>query len=766
MAQTLDDKIWNIRSAVEKKLNPGLDPNSNDLDKPSLYWITELYETFAIAAKGKQYFRVDYSIDESGAVTVGELVEVEKTWEPVKGMKLLWFMPIKAAGDWELEVLGVPYGGPKNGKDSDGQYFSQKTNLYLDNFGSPLVVYYHGYEPDGKPSGEPDVIGKAEYFKADNRGHWWRVVLDKASEYAQRVWDAAKKGLAAASSGSLNHLVRVGGDGEILNWPIAELSLFDTEGKRQPANSYAIALPVMKAHFEKAGVEMPEITDVKTSTENDARGAEERGALDADTKQSIKTNNGGNEMDENKVQELIEAALKADKDKREAEAKAAADIQAKVDEAVAKAKGEWEQEAAKANRLPLHMPAVTHLGEIGKFDDLSLAETDLVLSVLAEAKEQPSDGLLKAWAMKAESEADKSRAARQITAAIKASGVKANELDHTTQANYGKEWVGTAYAQQIWEAVRAGTSVLGRIPQVTIPDGYSSEYFPIESTDPTWYKVAEATAEEANTKTPAATHTSSKLKTGSQQLKLAKVGARVQYSGEMVEDSLVPFAAQLQAQLQKSGAEILEHMIIDGDDATTDKTNINDIGATPAGTEPFLVWDGFRCVALGTSGQNRSASGGFAAEDFINTMKLLGTNGIGASNPNECAFIIDANVHYATPQLPEAKDKNQNIFTVQDGFVTRAYGVPVISSWHMHRESTARKANNAGKVDRTVTTNNSYGAIVAVRFDQWKFGWKRRMKMEITRYALADAYEVVANMRCGLIYRDTTAAGITYYVGI
>ena len=99
MAQTLDDKIWNIRSAVENKLNPGLAPNSNDLDKPSLYWITELYETFAIAAKGKQYFRVDYSIDESGSVTVGELVEVEKTWEPVKGMKLLWLpQPLSALG--------------------------------------------------------------------------------------------------------------------------------------------------------------------------------------------------------------------------------------------------------------------------------------------------------------------------------------------------------------------------------------------------------------------------------------------------------------------------------------------------------------------------------------------------------------------------------------------------------------------------------------------------------------------------------------------
>jgi hypothetical protein len=38
-----------------------------------------------------------------------------------------------AAGDgdtWELDVLGVPYGGPNGGRDSDGEYFSaqQQTN--------------------------------------------------------------------------------------------------------------------------------------------------------------------------------------------------------------------------------------------------------------------------------------------------------------------------------------------------------------------------------------------------------------------------------------------------------------------------------------------------------------------------------------------------------------------------------------------------------------------------------------------------------------
>ena len=77
------------------------------------------------------------------------------------------FSGIKAAGDWELDVLGVPFGGHDNGTDSDGQFFSANTEVYADQFPSPPVVYYHGYEPDGRPSGEPHIIGKVTKIEND-----------------------------------------------------------------------------------------------------------------------------------------------------------------------------------------------------------------------------------------------------------------------------------------------------------------------------------------------------------------------------------------------------------------------------------------------------------------------------------------------------------------------------------------------------------------------------------------------------------------------
>ena len=58
------------------------------------------------------------------------------------------------------------------------------------------------------------------------------------------------------------------------------------------------------------------------------------------------------------------------------------------------------------------------------------------------------------------------------------------------------------------------------------------------------------------------------------------------------------------------------------------------------------------------------------------------------------------------------------------------------------------------------------GSILAVRFDQWKQAFKRRMTLETTRIANADSWEIVALVRWGMTYRDTEAAAISYNVGI
>lgn len=157
-------------------------------------------------------------------------------------------LAIKIAGEMELDVLYMPYGGQKNGKDSDGQYFSKKTKDWGHKYQHPLALYYHGYKAKGKPQEEPFEIGETGNRWEDKDGRWIKIKLNPSIPEAVKTWEDAKAGKARASSGSINHLVRVEADGHIINWPVVEISVFDTSDGKQPANSYALAKPAAKAH--------------------------------------------------------------------------------------------------------------------------------------------------------------------------------------------------------------------------------------------------------------------------------------------------------------------------------------------------------------------------------------------------------------------------------------------------------------------------------------------------------------------------------------
>jgi hypothetical protein len=230
----------------------------------------------------------------------------------------------------------------------------------------------------------------------------------------------------------------------------------------------------------------------------------------------------------------------------------------------------------------------------------------------------------------------------------------------------------------------------------------------------TWYKVAEATASDSTLKVPAATVTASQMATASKNITVGKFGARGIYTGELTEDSIIAFAPQLRSQLIVSGDEIIESAFIDGDIETSASKNINAIDTTPAATDYFLNFDGFRKLALVTNTANsRSAGGSLTIEDFLATMQLMGTAGLAGTDPSKVGFIVDGNTFYAMARLPEVKTKDINTAaTVENGFVNRVWGVQVLPSWQMHRASAKRMANNAGKIDADTDSNNTLGAVV------------------------------------------------------
>jgi hypothetical protein len=504
---------------------------------------------------------------------------------------------------------------------------------------------------------------------------------------------------------------------------------------------------------------------------------------------------GQNELSDDEVKEL--EGLNHQAAKMQAQANGAVALKAAALEAEKAAQEKLEAavlEAVKAERVKFEAqnrrlpdggqaPYQAQYADTWKYDNLNGAELALAIDIGKNLGVKFPGAAAKAMSLRiAEMKDNNTEESRKNIAYVKGAFKGATNIDPTmeaiehavkaatdpmyTGASPMSDWVGTAYSTAIWNVIRAENRVAANVPADVIPDGYASKTWPLESADMSWYKVAESSAASSGLPTP--TVTASQITTANKNIPVSKIGARTMYSGEAAEDSLIAFAPQLRSQLEISGAEIVESLFIDGDTELSASKNINAIDTTPAATAYFLSFDGFRKLGLITNTPNsRSAGGSLTIEDFLATMKLMGTAGLAGADPSKVAFIVDGNTYYALSNLAEVKTKDVNTAaTVENGFVKVAYGVQVLPSWQMHRASAKRMANNAGKIDFDTDSNNTLGAILCVRWDQWKQAYKRRMTIEVTRRPESDSYDIVALCRLGLTARDNEAAAITYNVGV
>jgi len=622
------------------------------------------------------------------------------------------------------------YGVIFGGADLEGDTFTKSTDYMLGLVPVKPVCYDHTMS--AKVS---HVIGTVKSVTADETGLWVEAELKRSEDYVDAVLELINRGVIGWSSGSVPHLVRREAK-SITQWPVIEWSLTPT-----PAEPRTLGVERIKSMADTEQNETTEaaVPQVEQSTAPAV-------VTDTTTEQPIVSDIP---TEEKAIMSEELTALSA----QIAELKALMAAQPAVNPA-------GFQTAA---------PAVI-TSETRKYDNVETGDLALMIETLQSAKTigrskaGASADAYKALAMRLESaETGKSEPLSIAAKSFKSRGLKANELNYSTLSSYGDEWVGVAYSGVLWESIRQATQIVSMLPTIEVPQGAESIVMPLESTDPIWYKVAQATAMSSNPGGIATnTVTASRLGTASSTMTLAKLGARVIWTGEMEEDSMVPFVSELRRQLITSGAEYLEAAVIDGDTAAGATTNINYIVGTPGGLEYFMTVDGFRKLALVTNTANSRDGGVLASTDFLETLKLMGVGGVNADK-NKTGFIIGSAVHFKALELADVKSKD--IFsaaTIENGFLSAVYGYPIYISHHMHKAATTRLALASGKVDGATPTNGTTGSILAVRWDQWRFGYKRRMTIETTRIPAADSTEIVALMRFGLINRDTEAAAISY----
>lgn len=137
-----------------------------------------------------------------------------------------------------IEGLAVPFGGPKGGKDLQGEAFGPDTDLALEWFpeeGRP-VIYHHGLDEGMKTA----LVGRQIERAMQDAGHWVKVQLDKRNRYFEQIRQMVERGELSFSSGSLGHLVEVEKEsGSIKSWPWVELSLTPTPANPD-ASVYAV----------------------------------------------------------------------------------------------------------------------------------------------------------------------------------------------------------------------------------------------------------------------------------------------------------------------------------------------------------------------------------------------------------------------------------------------------------------------------------------------------------------------------------------------
>lgn len=338
---------------------------------------------------------------------------------------------------------------------------------------------------------------------------------------------------------------------------------------------------------------------------------------------------------------------------------------------------------------------------------------------------------------------------------------RADEIMATNIAGQGTEWVGVAYATDLWEKIRVAPvfdafRALGMM-EMSLGQGQNSIYVPTEGADPTWYSAPEAN--DLSSGRIEVTSNPQFVGTGRVQVTPGTLKATVAWSEELDEDSLIPMASWLNTQMGRSAAEVAEYALINGDTVTTGNTNLNLIDGTPgtgASRPAYLATNGIlKLPIITTTSLSYDANNTHTEETYLEVLKKLPNEVNG--DVNNVVFIIGVREHFAALNIPAFKTKDVNSqATVENGVLTRVFGRKLLMSGQI------ALANTAGKISAT-GGNNLYGRIIAAVPRYWAVVNKRDVRFKLSEDPYNDAQLLRVSFRMGATYRSTTSAAAAAY---
>ena len=218
----------------------------------------------------------------------------------------------------------------------------------------------------------------------------------------------------------------------------------------------------------------------------------------------------------------------------------------------------------------------------------------------------------------------------------------------------------------------------------------------------------------------------------------------------MEEDSIIPFVPFLRQQGSGSLTYYGDSVCLNGDTTGTATGNINLDDATPAATKHYLAGDGIRHAGIiDNTGNQKDLAGPIsltalrdAKGRMIDSARFV--NWGHPTKPDDLLFVADPETADRIALLDEVIEW----FQVQgqpilNGQVARALGNPVIGTL------VQPKTEADGKVS-TTAANNTKGQVTTFNVRGFKFGWRRRVKLETERILATDQTRLVYSLRGGL----------------
>lgn len=175
------------------------------------------------------------------------------------------FLKADRVSSTKWRVLGIPFGGPFDGKDFDTEFFSLRTDIKPEWFDRRPAIWHHNLDTSMKAD---STIGFTDDLKLEEDLGWWSTLwLNRSHRYWAEVDRMLQSGKLYGSSGTMPNFVKIDKKtGEIKVWPYVEQTLTPI-----PSNFLSqVAAAKALSHFDEAGIELdPVMRNVLTESDSD-----------------------------------------------------------------------------------------------------------------------------------------------------------------------------------------------------------------------------------------------------------------------------------------------------------------------------------------------------------------------------------------------------------------------------------------------------------------------------------------------------------------